>query len=65
MDQFERDEKIYVLWKNGATFTEIVKMFGVSAERTRQIYLREKIEKKTLIRGHLLKNYSQVVPRKY
>lgn len=45
MDQFERDEKIYVLRKNGATFTEIAKIFGVSTERTRQIYLRAKDRK--------------------
>src|SRR4030067_1309011 len=45
MDQFEREEKIYVLRKNGSTFTEIAKMFGVSSERTRQIYLRAKDRK--------------------
>lgn len=45
MDQFERDEKIYVLRENGTTFAKIAKISGVSRERTRQIYLRAKDRK--------------------
>ena len=37
----ERNKKIYQMRQDGATFSEIGKVYGLSLERVRQIYLRE------------------------
>lgn len=42
MDLPEREEKIYVLRVNGASFAEIGTTFNISRERARQLYLRAK-----------------------
>lgn len=41
----KRDERIYYLRTRGASFTEIGKIFNISRERVRQIYLKTKDRK--------------------
>ncbi len=44
-ERTERNEKIYILRENGATLSDIAKMYNINRERVRQIYFREKERK--------------------